>query len=1117
MTPPDLHIRQAALDTQQSFIVQAPAGSGKTELLVQRFLALLSTAERAPEEIIAITFTKKAASEMRHRILHALHMAQGPAPDEPHARKTWELGVAALQRNQALAWNLLENPNRLRVQTIDSLCASIANKTPLLSGISTANCLSEEEAEQCYLNAARQLLSVLEDASPLSTHIASLLLHLDNRVELVENLLVRMLKRRDQWLPHLVTHGRSLSSDAFRKKLEAGLSHAVAEILENCEQALPSTLRNELLVLMRFSAENLNNPLLSTLEIFPPATPEKQQEWCFLANMLLTQEGAWRKTVDKRTGFPAEDKTMKQRMMDVLNTLRDDDILHQHLSELLNAPSVTYTEHQWKIIAALSELLPLLVAELKIIFKENNAADFSEVAMAANQALGDIDSPTDLTLILDAKIRHLLIDEFQDTSTAQFHLLEKLTAGWQADDGRTLFLVGDPMQSIYRFREAEVGLFLKAQQEGLGNITLNVLTLTSNFRSTPEIIEWINHQFITVFPAQSDISAGAISFSPSEATKSADSTSGVFLETFLPEKNHDWIKNTVTLIQQKQLQSPNESIAILVRSRAHLKSIIPELKKANLQFTAVEIDRLHNQSIVQDLLSLTGALLHMGDRLSWLSLLRAPWCGLTLHDLHAICLKQPKKPLWEVLCAFTEITALSEDGRTRLSTVIPILKKSLANRYRLPLRTWIEETWQALNGPACIEDPAKLASAEAYFKLLTTFDQSGEIPDMEKLQKVVQSKYSAPPSSANCNVHIMTIHKAKGLEFDTVILPCLELKNRHEEDQLLLWLDRTRAHYESDLILAPIKARDQKSDPIYAWLRAVEKTKAQYELTRLLYVAATRAKKNLHLMATLSLKDEALKEPDSGSFLELLWGAFQSVAQKKLLQSTSSAEVLAPQTTQTPTFKRLKISTFKPQTDALTTEKIAPTTHNIPRQLTDHTAQHIGTVTHKALEQISQEGWESWSAKKIEKEKPRWKLWLMQAGIAQYALEDGLIQVCTAIQNTLSDARGQWILSAHTQHQSEFALTTLIDDIPTHVMIDRTFIDEHQTRWIIDYKTGKPSEDEDKNSFLARAKSMHTVQLEKYADIMRQYDPRPIRLGIYFPAFGGWCEWAINEKNKIAL
>src|ERR1700733_5431590 len=131
---PDHWQREQALNPSQSFIVQAPAGSGKTELLVRRVLVLLANAEKMPEEILAITFTRKAASEMRHRIIQALKSAaDNPAPQDPYHLATWELAQKVLIKNETQQWNLLQNPNRLRIQTIDSFCQRLTAQMPLLS------------------------------------------------------------------------------------------------------------------------------------------------------------------------------------------------------------------------------------------------------------------------------------------------------------------------------------------------------------------------------------------------------------------------------------------------------------------------------------------------------------------------------------------------------------------------------------------------------------------------------------------------------------------------------------------------------------------------------------------------------------------------------------------------------------------------------------------------------------------------------------------------------------------------------------------------------------------------------------------------------------------------
>src|SRR5690606_1078011 len=111
--------------------------------------------------------------------------------------------------------------------------------------------------------------------------------------------------------------------------------------------------------------------------------------------------------------------------------------------DLRHLPALAFSDSQWRLLEALAQLLPRLVAELSVVFQAHHACDFTEISLAAQRALGDEDDPSDLSLRLDYQIRHILVDEFQDTSSLQFDLLKKLVAGWQPGDGRTLFLVGD--------------------------------------------------------------------------------------------------------------------------------------------------------------------------------------------------------------------------------------------------------------------------------------------------------------------------------------------------------------------------------------------------------------------------------------------------------------------------------------------------------------------------------------------------------------------------------------------------------------------------------------------------------------------------------------------------
>ena len=155
--------RREALDLERSFIVQAPAGAGKTELLTQRFLGLLSRVEN-PEEIIAITFTRKAAAEMRNRILSRLTESTSPEPEQDHARQSWRLAQAAMQNDRQRGWGILKNPDRLRITTIDSLCASLVRQMPYMSQFGGTPKVAEKPKIH-YEEAARRTLLAVEDRS----------------------------------------------------------------------------------------------------------------------------------------------------------------------------------------------------------------------------------------------------------------------------------------------------------------------------------------------------------------------------------------------------------------------------------------------------------------------------------------------------------------------------------------------------------------------------------------------------------------------------------------------------------------------------------------------------------------------------------------------------------------------------------------------------------------------------------------------------------------------------------------------------------------------------------------------------------------------------------------
>lgn len=855
----DSQAREEALNPTQSFIVQAPAGSGKTALLIQRLLILLTHAVTAPEECLAITFTRKAAAEMRDRIISALQRAKYfPPPSDVHEKKLWDLAKAVLIRDERFGWDLLNNPSRLRIQTIDAFCAGIVWQMPILSQFGSIPEIVENAAS-LYQKAARNLLKALESDEPWSEAVRSLLVHLDNNLVLAERLLAEMLAHRDQWLPYV---GQSFAIKNARAFLENGLENVVQEALLLLRSSVPDGFE-AILNLARESAQNIQSlpetkkrtDILHCLKLsndWPGTEVADLPLWQGLGELLLTQDHQWRKTLTEQQGFPApsqaEDATVKAylkarkgEMSDILEKLQAYPLFRENLQKMRECPPLKYEDNQWQIVKALVQLLPVLTAKLTVIFQEQAKVDFIEITLAALRALGESESPTDIALSLDYKIHHILMDEFQDTSLSQFRLIEQLTAGWQPGDGRTLFLVGDPMQSIYRFRQAEVGLFIRARQQGIGGIILKFLNLTANFRSDPKLVAWNNRVFSHKFPLQDDMTSSAIAFSASSATQVSSKEAEVVSEVVTVETE---AKRVEDLIKTHQEADPTLSIALLVRSRLHLQEILPTLRQAGIAYQGIDLELLTNRSIVQDLLALTRALFHLGDRIAWLALLRSPWIALSLSDLVIIANFDLRFPLWHALQSYTELKGISEEGQARLAAVVPILAKALLYFHHLPLRTCITETWLALGGLQLLPDAQSLQDAEAFLEILE--EEDPRFQEVGVLEQRVEVLYAKPKDPHPQAVQVMTIHKAKGLEFDMVIVPGVGRRSVSDRAKLLLWEERVSFFRESYFILAPIKPVGAKEDPIYTYLRQQEKRRADYEALRVEYVAATRARRKLY-------------------------------------------------------------------------------------------------------------------------------------------------------------------------------------------------------------------------------------------------------------------------------
>lgn len=1083
--------REKALDAKQSFIIEAPAGAGKTELLTQRFLALLAKVNE-PEEIVALTFTNKAAAEMRHRVVSSLRQsATGILPEASHKQITYQLGLDVLKRDKDRQWHLLDHAGRLQITTLDALCGRLARQMPLLSRFGSQPGIAAN-ADAHYAQAAMATFQSMEDDNSDSQAIARVLDYFDNDAGKFQSMIVAMLASRDQWLRHSTT-----AIDL--KAAESALANLVEDELAKVAEHLSPGAQAELMPIARFAASNAllaqaqntltdefcQVGLLETwLQPLQP-TADDLPLWQGLSQLLLTKTGSIRSQLPAILGFGTpEGKALGKTFKALLAELKENAASADALGLIRKLPSPLYQEAEERLISDLMTVLRVARGHLWLIFKEAREVDFTEMGQNALQALGSEEDPSDLQLRLDYRISHLLVDEFQDTSPTQVDLLKKLTAGWSPDSGRTLFLVGDPMQSIYKFRKADVGLFLKVRDKGLGDIQLTSLNLYRNNRSHQEVVTWCNEVFPDVFSKKDDHHRGAVEFKSAQATKGPHPQARIQWHPVIDTRSNSddgeddaggpaderEALEVIRVVRQAQAEDPQGTIAILVRARSHLETLVNVLKSQQqpLLYQAVEIEGLANRQVIQDLLSLTHALVHKGDRTHWLAVLRAPWCGLLLSDLHRLAADDHHATVWSLMNDNGRVQALSPDGQIRLMHVRQVMDEAFAHQGRQRIKRWVESVWHGLGGPNCLTSEGDLLDASAYFAALDQLDERGHV-DLNRLRAEVDMLFAAPDPTAPPQLQIMTIHKSKGLEFDTVIMPGLHKKSPPADKKLLLWDEVIGPDGHEQLIVAPIqlnrKATTNEASK-FDFLHQFEGERSRNETQRLLYVAITRSKRQIHLLGCAKTDaDLALKEPAKDSFLALLWHVGQTHFEQALqvCLDKSSDESNPKTTTIDPaTFNhrliRLK-EAKRPEIFAANTELLFDQKELQNLETQEGEAVHagqiaadIGTLVHKYLEIIANTGLSAWPVSRILSLEPAMTRWMRQQGHATGLAATAVQEVIYNLVTTLQSEDGKWVLGKHEDAGCEVSFTTARNGVfQTHI-IDRTFV-ENGVRWIVDYKT----------------------------------------------------------------
>ena len=1111
----DQSARAQALDVKSSFIVQAPAGSGKTELLIQRYLKLLATVD-SPEEILAITFTRKAAAEMQLRVLQALRNARNRIqPDEPHLKLTAELAADVLRRDREQDWRLIDNPRRMRIQTLDSLNASIARAQPLSSpsGASASTIVVDSELKGLYRRAAAATLDWLAEEGALHDATRQVLLHVDTNTWLYVAYLSRMLETRDQWLPFVATGlGRHEDATALRRRFERSLAFIVGKQLDAVSKAFPQEYSEWLRPLAGYAADNLYNDgkhddpicVLRGMEDLPPADVTSRDAWLAVGELLLTRKGEWRKTVTRNQGFPPGDSGEKQAFLDLLEALGEHERLRRALNRLRDMPPVNYDDEQWQVLLALFRLLPLAVGEMRRLFNEHALTDHIEVALTASQALGTADNPGDVALLLDYQVRHLLVDEMQDTSSAQYRMLEALTGGWEPGDGRTLFCVGDPMQSIYRFRNAEVGQFLLARKNGIGSLSLTPLVLRRNFRSGEFLVDWFNRVFPTVLPEHEDATYSAVSYAPAVPV---DSRAGLGAVNYLPVFGadvHAEAERGLETIRRTLDDNPDDDMAVLVRSRTQLPALLALLRQNGIPYQAVDIDRLTDLPEVIEILALTRATVHAGDRLAWLAILRAPWIGLDWTDMHRLVCNDAQSTVWELLNDEQRVNGLSAAGRRSLHNAMPVLEALVRGSRTRSLRDRVERAWLSLGGPSIVEDHHAVEHVYRCLDVIERHEVAGSLPDVAELPSILDLERVSNDVSAR--LQVLTMHRAKGLQFDHVLLYGMGRVPGRSARAVLSWFDIPDEHGDEQKIISPVGPRGVlQNDPIHHYIEVSDNAKDAYEQGRLLYVACTRARKSLHISGNvrLSADGETFKRPDPRSLLHLIWGDAEPAFALAFENRSHAAAEIESVAWYEPRLRRFDqpwtMPAVRPPPGTSPAASSAAGGSDVEFYWVGSAARIAGTIVHRWLQLIAQSTPDAVNAG----DRATTVRWLTEMGVGDRLLDDVCERVDAALDAVRNDAKGAWLLEG--DGHAELALSGVLDGDLVSAVIDRVRIDDNDEHWIVDYKTST-HEGGGLDRFLQAESDRYREQLRRYAALYSAWAQTPVRCALYFPLLQAFVE-----------
>jgi ATP-dependent exoDNAse (exonuclease V) beta subunit len=722
----DQEIRDEALNTSGSFIFESPAGSGKTDLLIARYLALLSRVSH-PRQILAVTYTRKAAVQMKDRVIQKLNQAhaQEPAPGSPWEGLLISLAEKVLKKHGSHP-AILFNPESLQINTFHGFCASLLRGWPLESGILPGLDLLDDIDQETLLQRTvdQYIESILSNdvSSEERNAYINRLAAVNNYPDALSRQIKGLLRRRDRLKDFSLLTSEGGTSQFFSSEVQGRLERYASQYLGKLNGHFTQFNKK-----WKDLQKALKEGGVPFGESFPGSVPghtlQELPNWKRASEVFLTKSKALRKRVSPADGFPKN--FAKHPLARFILELPKD------VASLLTFVADWPDPDEDNV--GIPELTDILILAMGASAKlqesiRNQGMDYLELEMGALRALSQGDrggQPSETLIFHHEHLRHILVDEAQDMNDIQVEILGRLAEGWEPGDGRTVFVVGDPKQSIYRFRRAEVELFYELEKNGLPRnseapLPLKRLLLTANFRSRPHLISFANRVFEQVMSSPRE-EYDEVKFSHSEPARGkADpliqTKAALFTKEYsegggLPPREREarWVASEVARLHGKR---PEETIAILIPARTNLPSFVRALTEVGVPLQLLEGETMRQKPEVHHLLNLFIAMIRPYDDVAWAGALRAPWLRVSNQVLFNL---KDGRGFW------SERILSQKDTSPELTKFCEAVTEARKMFGRESYSSTLSRLWEDLDGPrqvSAVYGAAGVSNVRAFFELL---------------------------------------------------------------------------------------------------------------------------------------------------------------------------------------------------------------------------------------------------------------------------------------------------------------------------------------------------------------------------------------------------------------